>query len=353
MGKSTEIKDIDINSSRYKLILGAIVQEFILTAEPISSKTLSMKYSLGLSPASIRNKMAELERDGYLTQPHTSAGRVPTEKSFRFYVDALLELKEPAEIDKDLLRRCFGGGLDVEDALMETTRALSSLTGCAGLVLMPGREQFVIKQMRLLPMDSTSLIVLFVSSIGLVKTRVVRVGPEIKKLDLEKISNYLNSIAEGLTIGALRARIVEEMTKEKNLYDELLSNAFRLGAIALEEEGDASDEGAVYVEGQSNILEQPEFRDDFDRMKRLFTAFEEKSLLVRILDKSLEEGRINIAMGSESSIDEFRGLSFVTAPYSREGEIFGTLGVIGPVRMNYSKIIPLVTYTAGLLGKVF
>jgi len=300
VGKRTEKNVKDLFSERNKGILGAIIQEFILTAEPVSSKTLSTKYALGLSPASIRSRMAELEREGYLVQPHTSAGRVPTEPGFRLYLDSILELREPAEPDKDTLKRCFGDASDLKDALLETTRALSELTRSAALVLIPRRDLFVIKHIKLLPIEPGSLIVLFVSSIGLVRTRVVRMGPELGGLDLERISNYLNSIAGGLTIGALRTRLVEEMNKEKNLYDELLTNAFRLGSMALEEDG-TGDRASVFVEGRSTIFEQPEFRDDFDRMKRIFSAFEEKSLLVRILDKSLDEGRMDRAVGEPCS----------------------------------------------------
>lgn len=338
-------------SERRIRILGAVVEEYIATAEPVSSRAISERYSLGLSPATIRNIMAELESFGYLCQPHTSAGRVPTEKSFRLYIDRLLELKELSSSEMDRLMSFCSRHLDVAGVLGGTSRALSALTSCAGLVFMPQQASFVIKHIRLLGMDPASVMLVLVSTLGVVKTRTVRIGEAAGGLDLERISNYLNSIGEGLTVRALRARIIEEMEKEKNLYDELLSNALRLGAAVFEDEGE--EEGALYVDGKVNVLEQPEFRDDFKKMKRLFSAFEEKSLLLRILDRASEARSVSISMGSESSIEEFRGLSFVTAPYGADGEVLGTLGVIGPVRMNYSRIVPLVAYTAGLLGKLF
>ncbi|MBI5642189.1 MAG: heat-inducible transcription repressor HrcA [Deltaproteobacteria bacterium] len=338
-----------ISGDRAKKILNAIVQDYIHTAEPVSSKAIATKYAFGLSSATIRNIMAELENDGYLMQPHTSAGRIPTDKSFRFYVNSLSELEEPLEGDKDLLRKSCEK-VNIEGILLDTAKSLSTITSCAGLMFIPRKESFVIKHISFLPMDKTSLMVVIVSSLGMVQTRIIRLGTEAGKLNLESISNYLNSIAEGLTIRELRAKIVEEMQKVKNLYDELLAGALKLGVIMVE---DGMAENELYVEGKVNIFDQPEFRDDFERMKNLFSAFEEKSLLIKILDKSMEESGIHIYLGSESMVREFEGLSFVTAPYMRDGEILGTLGVIGPVRMNYSRIIPLVDYTAGLLSKVF
>lgn len=341
---------MDIFSERSRQVLNAIVEDYIKTAEPVSSKAIATRYSLGVSPATIRNIMAELESEGFLIQPHTSAGRVPTDKSFRLYLDSLRRLEDLPEGDKALLRKSSEKSSTVEDILTETVRALSTLSSCAGLMFIPRKDSFVIKHINILPMDRTSLMVVIVSTLGMVQTRLIRLGAEAGKLNIERISNYLNSIGSGLTVRELRARVVEEMQKVKNLYDELMTNALKLGAMALGAEG---EEDGLYVEGRANMFDQPEFRDDFDRMKKLFSAFEEKSLLVKILDKSMEGSGIHIYLGSESMVKEFDGLSFVTAPYGRGGEILGTLGVIGPVRMNYSKIIPLVDYTADLLSKVF
>lgn len=335
---------------RTRKILKALVQDYIRTAEPVSSKALATSYALGVSPATIRNVMAELESLGYLVQPHTSAGRVPTEKSFRFYVDSLLELEEPGQDAKDLLRRICERSAAIDEVLSDTAKVLSAITSCAGVLFIPKKESFTIKHISLFPIDAAGLMVLLVSDCGMVHSRLVPV-PGIEKLELEKVSNYLNALGAGLTIGELRARIVEEMTRDKNLYDELMARALRLGAAALEDSG--TGESDIVVEGKVKVLEQPEFRDDFDRMKTLFSAFEEKSLLVKILDKSLDDEGLRIYLGSENAVKEFSGLSFVTAPYGRNGEALGTLGVVGPVRMDYSKIIPLVGYTSGLLSRVF
>ncbi len=352
MGKKIADSSMEITSERYRKILRAVMKEYIRTAVPVSSKAISARYSLGLSPATIRSIMADLEGGGLLVKRHASAGRVPTQKCFRLYVDSLLETEGPVDAEKDLIKRCLDGVRDTDNVFTETTRALSTLTRCAGLAFAGGIDGFVIKHIRLLPMGSARLMLLVVSSLGHVRTRVVNVGAVKETLDLDGISNYLNSVGEGLTFKSLRARILKDMKGEKRLYGELLVKAFNLSSMPLGNDGpDTTAGGAFYLEGQVNILGQPEFRDDFERMRKIFAAFEQKSLLVKILDGSMGADGIRIRMGSESSIDEFDGLSFVTAPYSRCGEIIGTIGVIGPVRMDYSKIVPLVSYTAGLLSK--
>ncbi|GMR05189.1 MAG: heat-inducible transcriptional repressor HrcA [Thermodesulfobacteriota bacterium] len=345
-------RDTDFSSERYKLILGAVVKDYIRRAEPVGSRAIAVNYDLGLSSATVRSVMAELEGGGFLSQPHTSAGRIPTEKGFRLYVDTLLELREPGEADKRLLRGCLERFFEGENLLSETTRLLSTITSCTGLAFVLRKENFVLRQVKLMDMDASSVVLVLVSSLGKLKTRLVHIGRDAGGLDFERISNYLSSIGRGLTVKELRARIVTEMSKEKNRYDELLSKALKLGDLALSNYS-PSEDNTLYVEGKVNMLDYPEFRDDFDKMKKLFGAFEEKSMLVKILDRSMDEDDTHIYLGSESSIEGFEGMSFVTTPYGRNNHMSGTLGVIGPMRMDYSRIVPLVSYTAGLLEKIF
>lgn len=343
---------MDINSERHKAILTAVIQDYIRTAVPVSSRGIAVNYRLGVSPATVRSVMAELEENGYLTSPHTSAGRIPTEKGFRFYVDSLLHFDDLSLDEKSCILRNLNGPVAVEDALNETARTLALITSCAGVMFAPRRDRFTIRRINIFKTDRTDVVVIIVPSAGPVTTRLVRMGAEISAHDLERVTNYLNTIAGGLTVKELRERIVEEMRKEKNLYDALMTRALSIGATAVDG-ADKTDEKALCVEGKLNVLDQPEFRADFDRMKALFKAFEEKGLLLKILDKSMEAGGVHVYLGSESSVKEFEGLGFVTASYCKDGEMLGTLGVIGPIRMNYSRIIPLVDYTAGLLARVF
>ncbi|OGQ50711.1 MAG: heat-inducible transcription repressor HrcA [Deltaproteobacteria bacterium RIFCSPLOWO2_02_FULL_53_8] len=345
---------MDINSERHKSILTAVVRDYIRTAAPVGSKGLTLNYCLNISPATARSIMAELEESGYLAQPHRSAGRIPTEKGFRFYIDSLLEFDDISLNEKSFLRRNLSGPVPVDEVFTKTAMALASMTLCAGIMFVPKRDNYTIKRISLLKTDQTGVMVVIVPCAGPVTTRLVRMGVEVSAHDLERITGYLNTIANGMTFDNLREKIVEEMRKEKNLYDNLVSKALSIGAMAVSanESATTGAEG-LRVEGKLNVLDQPEFRADLDRMKALFKAFEEKGLLLKILDKSLEESGMRIYLGSESSIKEFEGLGLVTAPYSRDGEVLGAIGVIGPLRMNYSRIIPLVNYTAGLLNKVF
>ncbi len=335
-------------SERAMMVLGAIVKDYIESAEPVGSKTIASRYYPRLSSATIRNIMAGLERSGLLFQPYTSAGRIPTESAFRLYLDRLLELEEPGAAEKKLLYSSAERFLGIKDVLTGTTRALSHITNCTGLALLTGSYDFVIRDIRLLPIEGGSLLLVLVPEKGRARTCLFQAKSETDGLEFEKVSNYLRHIGRGLTVKGLRARIVKEMKNEKNLYDELLSRALRLGELALTGY-DRGNEGSLYVEGQANILGYPEFREDFEKMKQLFTAFEEKSLLVKILDKSFESGDIQVYLGSESSVVGFEGLSFVIAPYHVDEAISGTLGLIGPVRMDYSRIVPLLSYAVGLI----
>ncbi|HHL39765.1 MAG TPA: heat-inducible transcription repressor HrcA [Deltaproteobacteria bacterium] len=339
-------------SERARKILGAVVREFIDTAEPVSSRTLVARHFRELSSATIRNEMAELEAAGFLKQPHKSAGRVPTEKSFRFYVDSLLKPRGPFEYDTRRIKKALLHNRPADETVRETLKVLTGLTSCAGFVLVPRASRFVIRHIKCLKLNSEQMMVVIVSQSGLLQSRVIVMDDALRRLDFEKVSNYLSSIAEGLDYRELRKRLLDEMRSERSLYNDLLGNALRL-SDAVFDDGGASDPDAIIFEGKTNVFEQPEFRRDVERMRELYDAFEEKSLLVKIIDKSMDEAGIHIFMGSESEVKEFEGLGFVTAPYTRDGDIIGTLGVVGPMRMDYSKIVPLVDFTACTLGKVF
>ncbi len=331
-------------------ILEAVIREYISTVEPVSSRAIVERHSVGLSPASVRGIMAGLEKGGYLTRAHASAGRVPTDKSFRLYVDNLGELKEPPEGFKELIGSLGAGSGGGDDVRRRAVKALSALTRCAGFVCVPGPESLTVRHIRLLPVDRTGVVVVILSNEGVLHSKLARFDEEVGRLDLEKAANYLNSLGGGLTLRALRDRLLEEMKNEKVLYDRLLRRALRLGEMAVEDV--TSRSGKIHFEGTTNIFDQPEFKKDARRMRTLFRAFEEKSLLVRILEASIcEEGR-RVYMGSELDIKEFEGLSFVTASYGGGDSALSAVGIVGPVRMDYSRIIPLVDYAAGFLGEM-
>ncbi|MDH4226359.1 MAG: heat-inducible transcriptional repressor HrcA [Deltaproteobacteria bacterium] len=328
-------------------ILRAIVSEYIETVTPVGSRTVAVRSGLELSPASIRAIMAELEEGGYLSSRNKSAGRIPTEKGFRLYVDMLKQPGEPSSSQKELICSAVLGSRTAADtAGRMATRALSGLTGCAAVILSGGLTTDAIKNIKLVKVDDSSLVVMIVTTAGFVHSRLVKM--DIRRLNMEKMSNYLNSIAGGLTLDALKRRVMEEMKTEKALYDELMLGALKAGEAALN--GMDTPPRDLVIEGASNIIDQPEFKENAESMRRIFAAFEEKSVILKILDKSAGQHGTCIFIGSECEAEGFGGFSLIAAPY--ESHIFGgAIGVIGPVRMDYSSIIPLVGYTAEILGK--
>ena len=299
--------------------------------------------------STIRNIMSEMEEMGYLMQPHASAGRIPTDKGFRFYVDSILKIKElsPSEMEK-IKTRCQPFQ-EIEKVMGNASSILSSLSDWMGVVLAPRFENVFIKHIEFIKLGKMQVMMLLVSNSGIVQNRIMRIEEELVQHDFERMSAYLNGISRGLTLQKLKAKILDEMKKEKNLYDQLLAKALKLSKIALDKDENTDK---VYVEGKTNIFDQPEFIEDAEKMKLLFRAFEEKSILVKILDKTMHAQGVQIFIGSENGFNEIKECSIVTAPYGSDGNIFGTLGVIGPTRMNYSKVIPLVNYTATLLSDI-
>ena len=341
--------NIRLTTERIKNILQAIIIQYIYTGEPVGSGMLNKKYIMELSPATIRNIMSEMEEMGYLMQPHASAGRVPTDKGFRFYVDSILKIKELSPETREKIKTRCQPFQEIEKVMGNASSILSSLSYCTGVVLAPRFENVFITHIEFIKLGKMQVMMLLVSNSGIVQNRIIRIEEELEQHDLERMSAYLNGISRGLTLRKLKAKILDEMKKEKILYDQLLAKALKLSKIALDKDENTDK---VYVEGKTNIFDQPEFIEDAEKMKLLFRAFEEKSILVKILDKTMHAQGVQIFIGSENGFNEIKECSIVTAPYGSDGNIFGTLGVIGPTRMNYSKVIPLVNYTASLLSDI-
>ena len=341
--------NIRLTTERIKNILQAIIIQYIYTGEPVGSGMLNKKYILELSPATIRNIMSEMEEMGYLMQPHASAGRVPTDKGFRFYVDSILKIKELSPETREKIKTRCQPFQEIEKVMGNASSILSSLSDWMGVVLAPRFENVFIKHIEFIKLGKMQVMMLLVSNSGIVQNRIMRIEEELVQHDFERMSAYLNGISRGLTLRKLKTKILDEMKKEKNLYDQLLAKALKLSKIALDKDENTDK---VYVEGKTNIFDQPEFIEDAEKMKLLFRAFEEKSILVKILDKTMHAQGVQIFIGSENGFNEIKECSIVTAPYGSDGNILGTLGVIGLTRMNYSKVIPLVNYTASLLSDI-
>jgi heat-inducible transcriptional repressor len=335
-------------SERTRKILHALIDEYITSGCPVGSHTLAQKGTIDLSPATFRNVMSELEELGYLFQPHVSAGRIPTEKALRFYVDTILEVRSLTMSERKIIREKYNyNQLELSDVLKETSQVLSAISRNISVVVIPKFIATVFKLIEFVNLSRDRILVIFVSQSGVVHNKVIDAEEEIPQLELDKYARYLNELLKGLTLQEVKNKIIEEMQKEKNSYDLLMSKALALSKKAL----DSSDEAEVYVEGMLNLLEYPEFAE-VKQMKRILRAIEEKERLLKLLNKALLAKGVQIFIGSENELQEMEGCSLVTAPYAKKNHMLGALGVIGPTRMDYERIIPIVDYTAKIVSKM-
>jgi len=335
-------------SERDKNILKIVVKDYIHTGEAVGSRTVAKGSALNLCPATIRNVMADLEDMGLLYQPHTSAGRIPTEKGLRLYVETLLDRQELSMPEQEEIRGAYEAcHADIAQLMRGTCRILSAFSYYTGIVMAPPLRETIFKRIEFIRIKRSQVLVIFVTTSGLVQNRVVEMEEDLSQEELNKITRYLNDVLVGLTLREVRERIVEAMTWEKVVYDELLRKTLQLGGETVE----APEERDLYIEGQTKILDEPAFADVV-RMKELFKAFEEKSVLVKLLDRSMKAQGVQILFGSECGVAGIEGCSLITSTYGHPGHFMGILGVMGPMRMNYSRIIPVVDYTAKLLTDI-
>jgi len=335
-------------TERDRKVLQAIIMDYIQTAEPVGSRTVSKKYRMGLSPATIRNVMADLEEMGFLIQPHTSAGRVPTDRAFRYYVDSILEVRKLNRIDRHRIELGLQDErLDINEMMKRASSLLSLLSKQTGVVLAPRFGSDVFRHIEFINLREKKILVIIVSKSGGMQNKIIESDEQTSQDELDKYSKYLTEIMGGLSLKEARRRIMEEMEKEKVLFDKLMYRALQLSQKALADER----EGDLYIDGQTNIMKSPEFAD-LEKMRGLLLAFEEKTKIVRLLDKALSAQGIQIFIGAENELGEMQSCSVVAAPYSKDNFTLGTLGVIGPTRMDYSSIIPIVDYTAQIVGKI-
>ena len=335
-------------TERDRNIFRIVVKDYINTGDPVGSRTVAKECALNLCPATIRNVMADLEDMGLLQQPHTSAGRIPTEKGLRLYVDTLLERQELSPPEQEEIKGAYEGcRADIAQLMRGTCRILSAFSHYTGIVMAPPLQETIFKRIEFIRIKRNQILTIFVTTSGLVQNRVVEMEEDLSQDELNKITQYLNDVLVGLSLREVRKLIVEEMRREKAVYDELLQKTLQLGGESVE----SPEERDLYIEGQTKILDEPAFAD-VERMKELFKAFEEKSVLVKLLDRSMKAQGVQILFGSECGVAGIEGCSLITSTYGHSGRFMGILGVMGPMRMNYSRIIPVVDYTAKLLTDI-
>ena len=334
-------------SQRSRQILEAIIEDYIATAEPVGSSTVAKRHDLPMSSATVRNVMASLEELGLLASPHTSAGRVPTDKGFRFYVDSLVGVRSVTHSEKkEILRRCRETGGTPSELLREASTVLSMLSNYTGLVVAPRLTTATFRQIEFVRLGPARVLAILVTCNGTVQNKILDIDGNLSVDDLGRMANYLNQTLEGLTIDQVRARILSELQEEKTRYDEMLSQALRLSQQVMPQE-----QGEVFIAGQSHILSHPEF-GDANKMREILRAFEEKERLLQMLGDCMQADGVQIFIGSETPLKEIAGMSLITSTYVSEGNTIGLLGVIGPTRMGYSNVIPIVDYTAQLVSRL-
>ena len=332
---------------RAREILKHIVSSYILTGEPIGSRTVAKISREGLSPASVRNVMADLEEHGYLSQPHASAGRVPTDKGYRYYVDALLPdvvlgSRERAFIDQNLGR----SGGELSDAMEAIPKLLSHLTSQVGYLISPPISEVRLKHIEFLRLHERRVLVIFVDRTEMVSHRVLDMDQDYEQSDLDRAGRYLVGEFSGLSLSEIRESLVHLMAEEKATVDRILTNAIKLGTRYLDSE---SEERRMLLDGTTNIMNHPELSDT-DTVRRLFQTFEEKHHLVKLLDQCLDPTRPRVLIGSENTDPALGGLSLVASPYRHTDGATGWLGVLGPTRMEYDRALALVVYISRLFS---
>ncbi len=337
-------------TERHQRVLMAVIRSFVEGAEPVGSRTLSRSHLRELSPATIRNVMADLEEMGYLDQPHPSAGRVPTEKAYRLYVNSLGPLPVVSRADTDRIRKGYPKRVRSVGELMDSTsKVLSTMTRQASLVFLSNLSKTVFKQVRFIKRHPFRALVVLVSQGGLVEHKAIQLDEDLSQDYLDKVATYLNEEYSGMSLRQVRQKIYLRMEEQKRQFDVLYREALKLSQKAfLEDEGEEED--TIYLGGASHILTQPEFKADVGKMRALFETFEEKSRLMAILDKCLASRGMTVLIGSENEIASMEDCALIARTYGDEEALLGTLGVVGPKRMEYPRIMALVDHTARTLS---
>jgi len=339
---------------REQRILNAVIHAYIATREPVASRTISRRYRMDLSPATIRHVMGHLEELGYLSQPHASAGRVPTDKGYRFHVDTLPQIPVLPKAQSAMIDESYQAASpwDIGDLLEITSQLLASLTHQAALVLLPRLAAVLLTHMEFIRLRPREVLAIFVARSGFVGNRVIELDEDLSQHELNRINRYVSSQFAGLTLAEIRTRLTQLMAEERAHYDQLMQRAIELSRKAFLEKPPLMSHGEVKIGGTSHFLDQPEFASHRERMRALLQALEEKEKLLGILDRCLEAEGVNVVIGSESAIEEVLECSLITHIYKEGERPVGVVGILGPKRMEYPRMMSIVEYTANVLSRL-
>jgi heat-inducible transcriptional repressor len=354
---STPRNPINGLGDRPREVFRNLVEAFLTSGEPVGSRTLSQRLPITLSPASIRNVMADLESMGLLYAPHTSAGRVPTERGLRLFVDGMLQIGELAPEERSTIeQRISGSERGLEDVLTQAATMLSGLSRCAGLMVAAKQDAATLKHIEFVNIGPGKALTVIVTEDGTVENRVIEIPAGLPTSALVEASNYLNARLRGRTLDAARDEILKELESERAELDALTAKIVAEGLATLATPLGSSrgaEEKVLIVRGTSHLLESVEAQTDLERIRTLFDDIERKNDLIRLLELAAEGDGVRIFIGSENRLFSLSGSSIVAAPYANaQGKVIGVIGVLGPTRLNYARIIPMVDHTAKVVGRL-
>ena len=337
-------------TDRARDVFRQVVDGYLASGAPVGSRTISKLPGINLSPASIRNVMQDLEELGLLSHPHTSAGRIPTESGLRLFVDGMMQAAEPSAEERAAIEaRLERGAGPIEEALAAATSALSGLSACAGIVLVPKREP-VLKQFGFVQLSPSQALAVLVGSDGSVENRVVDLPPGVSASALTEVGNYVTARLSGLTLSEAQTRLATEIRAGRAALDQASQQLIALGLAVWSEDGDSRP--VLIVRGQANLIDG-NAAADLERVRQLLDELETKQEIARLLDGAREGQGMKIFIGSENKLFALSGSSVIAAPYrAGDGKVVGVVGVIGPTRLNYARVVPMVDFTAKALSRL-
>ncbi|WP_435104401.1 heat-inducible transcriptional repressor HrcA [Arhodomonas sp. AD133] len=334
-------------NERAQRLLKTLVQRYIRDGQPVGSRVLTRESGLDLSPATVRNVMSDLEDAGLVCSPHTSAGRVPTDLGYRFFVDSLLTVQPLGDHDIDRLRIRLEGDGDAGSLVDSASSLLSGLTRLTGVVTLPRRNYGALRQLEFLRLSERRILAILVLNDHEVQNRVIETDRDFSASELQQLSNYLNSEFAGRDMASVRHLLLAQMQADREHMNSLMQTAIDVAKRVFAEHSEADED--YVMAGETNLMTFSEL-SNVDKLKELFDAFSRKRDILHLLDRCLSADGVQIFIGEESGYEIFDGVSLVTSSYRADGEVLGVLGVIGPTRMDYDRVIPIVDVTARLLG---
>ncbi len=344
--KSKNAVDTDSVSERAQHFLKVLIERYIRDGEPVGSRTLARDSGLDLSPATIRNVLSDLEEMGLVVSPHTSAGRIPTVSGYRVFVDTLVTLKPPGSKEVLKLMEELRGENRSNEIVESASQILSGLTHMAGVVMIPRREQVVFRHIEFLPLTGNRVLTILVTSEGDVHNRIINTRKAFSASELQQAANLLNQHYTGRGLKEMRRKLVSEMEATRDSMNQVMARALEMAEQVIDSTGEGGD---FVMTGQTNLMD---FNDlaQMDLLRSLFDSFSQKHELLHLLDESMGAEGLQIFIGEESGYRPLDHCSLITSPYKIDNEVAGVLGVIGPTRMAYDRVIPIVDVTAKLLG---